>query len=145
MEQNMEYKRLTTKHMDDMLKLDERFESRWSPGTYTDRITKFPDLAYGAFENGKLIGFVVGKKDCFGNTTISRVVVNKEYEGRGIGGRLVDIITKKIHEESDYMRSTVREGNKRSLKLHTHHGFKELHGYHMYSDGKIGIRFIKRL
>jgi len=141
----MQYKRLSRKNIDDILKLDNRFGSHWSRGFYLDRLSMFPDLSYGAFKNGKLIGFVLGKKEPLGNITISRVAVKKELEGRGIGGNLVDILTKKVIDDAKSLRSTVRESNIRSIKLHKHRGFETLPDFHIYKDGEKGFKFLKRL
>jgi len=142
---NMQYKKISQKNIDDILKLDVRFGSSWSKGLYLDRLSMFPDLAYGVFKNNKLIGFVLGKKEPLGNITISRLVVDKQYEGRGIGGHLVDILTKKSYDRAKEMRSTVRESNIRSIKLHKHHGFETLPDFHIYKDGEKGLKFLKRL
>ena len=143
-EKTMEYRKINSKYIDDILKLDSRFGSPWSRGLYLDRLSMFPDLSYGVFKNGKLIGFILGKKEPIGNIKISRLVVDEKYEGRGIGGHLVDVLTKKADEKTKKMRSIIRESNKRSIKLHKHRGF-EIYDYHTYKDGEKGIKFLKRL
>ena len=141
----MQYKRITTKDVDEIMKLDVRLGSPWSKGLYMDRLSMFPDLAYGAFKNGKMIGFVLGKKDTFGNITLSRMAVRKELEGRGIGGHLVDMLIKKVdRNDIKELNATIRESNSRSLNLHKSRGFVE-NGLYTYRDGERGFKMIKRL
>ena len=142
---NMNFKQISQKNIDDIIKLDDRFGSPWSRGLYSDRLQMFPDLAYGAFSNNKMVGFILGKRDMSGNVTISRVVVDRKHEGKGIGGNLVDILTKKVHDNAQRVVSTVRESNIRSINLHKGRGFDMLPEFHTYSDGERGIKFLKRL
>jgi len=139
----MQYKRVTLRDINNILKLDDRFGSSWSRGLYMERLSMYPDLAYGAFNNGKLVGFILGKRD-LGGITISRIVVERKLEGHGIGGNLVDVLTKSVSGKAEEMNSNVRKSNLRSLNLHKHRGFN-IFGYHIYKDGELGFKMKKRL
>ena len=140
----MEIRKINPKYINDILKLDVRFTSPWKKETYFKRLDENPELAYGSFKNDKLVGFILGRRLSSGNIKISRLVVHKDFEGRGIGGKLVDTLTNKP-DTADKMISIVREDNKRSINLHKHRGFDIIPKDFTYKNGTKGIRFKKRL
>ena len=50
-------KKLNIDSLDDISKLDVRFDTPWSKEWYESRMKKFPSLARGAYENEELVGF----------------------------------------------------------------------------------------
>ena len=139
----MTIKKLSQKDMNDIHRLDERFGTPWSNELYSERIQRFSDLSYGAYENGKLIGFVLAKRLPDGDLYISRVVVDKQYEGKGIAKRLMMKIDKKHGKR---IKSTVRESNTRSINLHKSDGYFTLKDdFYTFKDGERGLKMMKYL
>ena len=129
-------KPLTDANISRIMELDERFGSSWSPSFYASRIHQFSDLAYGAYEDGKLIGFVLGKHNP-DDTLVSRVVVDEAHEGKGIGTNLL----KKLKESTPKpLTSTVRKHNTSSIKIHKKVGFIKLPEMYTYKDGTLGYK-----
>lgn len=140
----MKIKPLTIDDLDAVSKLDFRFKSPWSRGLYTERMERYPNLSHGAYEHDNLVGFILGKDLTKKKTYISRVVVSKKHEGRGIG--------KKLMKEFEYssrnkqVESTIRSSNKRSLNLHRSMGYKIDDDYeYVYNDGDRGVKFWKNV
>lgn len=129
-------KPLTDANLPRIMELDERFGSSWSPSFYRQRLSMFSNLAYGAYKNGELIGFVLGKQNP-DNTLVSRVVVDKQYEGHGIGTQLLQKL-KSVAPTP--LTSTVRKDNIPSLKIHKRVGFTPLPETYTYQDGTPGYK-----
>ena len=129
---------IDTSRMKEIKILDKRFKSDWSEEMYQERITAFPELSYGAFIKKKLIGFVIGKYYDDDGILISRIVVDKKYEGKGIAKQLLNEITKNKIE----YQSIIRADNKRALKLHKGSGFS-IHKPYFYKNGDLGFILIK--
>ena len=129
----MQIKQLTHQELNEILHLDGRFKSHWSKDTYLERLELFPDLAYGAYIDGKLIGFILGKREDE-HVMISRIVVQKQFEGQGIGSKLLKVFL----TCSNRFRSIVRVNNLRSVNLHMHHGFAVYSNYE-YANGDQGF------
>ena len=137
-------KKLNIDSLDDISKLDVRFDTPWSKEWYESRMKKFPSLARGAYENEELVGFIVGKRMKSGINKISRVAVSEEHEGRGIGKELV----KQFESRSRGKRveSRIRSSNKPSYHLHKSLGYDVDPSYkYTYKDKETGIKLFKRL
>lgn len=60
-------------------------------------------IAYGAFRNGRLIGFVEGSRESWHDVfRISNVFVEDGERGRGIGTRLMEYIIDAARESGEY-------------------------------------------
>lgn len=129
----MQIKKLTQDELDTILRLDMRFKSHWSEDLYNERLELFPDLSLGAYIGNKLIGFILGKQED-GHILVSRIVVSKQYEGKGIGSKLLESFIKRKYR----YRAIIRVNNLRSINLHMHHGFA-VHSDYEYSDGDLGF------
>ena len=136
----MDIKPLTRKHIDEIMELDQRFGSSWSPDFYTQRLSQFGDLAFGAYKNKKLAGFIIGKKNPDGTVLISRVVVEKNLENHGIGSKLMN---KLAHATKADLISDVRVSNTASIKMCKRCGFTKLPDKMQYTDGEYGYKFRK--
>lgn len=136
---------LSKKSLNDIQELDKRFKSPWSEELYLERLELFPQLALGAYNSkDKLIGFILGKTQYNGSIFISRIVVAKSYEGKGIGTKLIGELSKRTSENK--LESTVRKSNIRGLLLHSSTGFKLLTTeQNMFEDGEAGMIFEKRM
>jgi spermidine synthase len=74
----------------------------WSPGedeTWTTRMIKNTWLIAGAFHNGVMIGMGRVLSDGVSDAYIQDVVVLRAFRGRGIGSRIVRLLTEKLREE----------------------------------------------
>lgn len=129
-------KPLTDANINRIMELDERFGSSWSPSFYRRRLSMFSNLAYGAYKNGELIGFVLGKQNP-DDTLVSRVVVDKQYEGHGIGTKLLQKL-KSVAPSP--LTATVRKTNAPSVKIHKRVGFRPLEETYTYRDGTPGYK-----
>jgi len=133
--------KLSKKDIDDIHRLDERFGTPWSNELYIERLSMYPELGYGAYHHGKLIGFVLAKRLPSGDLVISRIVVDKKFEGKGIATKLMRRIDTKRKRN---IHSTVRIGNERSINLHKRSGFRTLSdNFYTFKDGEKGLKFIK--
>ena len=101
----MEIKSINKSHVPQMMKLDYRFHFSWHPQLYQERLIEYGDLAYGAFDGDELVGFVIGKRQPNGNILLSRIVVRKDLEGKGLGSSLFKRLSK-VSKET--IESTVR-------------------------------------
>ena len=129
-------KPLTDADIGRIMDLDTRFGSSWSPSFYRQRLSLFSDLAYGAYKDDVLIGFVLGKHNP-DDTLVSRVVVDKSYEGQGIGTTLLQKLKQSSHQP---LSSTVRKDNIPSIKIHKKVGFTILPETYTYRDGTPGYK-----
>jgi len=109
MKERILIKPLSKNSLDDIQELDKRFKSRWSDELYLERLETFPQLALGAYNSkDHLIGFILGKTQPDGSFFISRVVVDKNHEGKGIGTKLMKSFSKAT---TDKIESSVRKRN----------------------------------
>lgn len=92
-------------------------------------------VAFGAFENGRLIGFVEGANESWNNRfRISNICVF-DYENRsgGIGTMLLDSIMKTAKATDARMVVLETQScNERAIEFYKKHGF-EIIGFDMYS------------
>lgn len=131
--EGVEVREIALEELDEILYLDRRFRSSWSKDLYRERLEEYPDLSYGAYLGKRLVGFVLGKRNRM-YILISRIVVDKEFEGTGIGSKLLEALTRM----NVRLRSIIRISNLRSLNLHLHRGFA-ISDCYTYSDGDIGF------
>lgn len=136
-------KKLTLNFIKDIEKLDNRFQSHWSQELIKERITKFPLLSLGGFIDEQLIGFILGKEE-EQKVTVSRIVVSKEYEGKGIGKKLLKFLEQGT--TCNTIESVIRSGNKRSTRLHKSCGFTLNPNYlYRYENEELGLKFTKTI
>ena len=132
----MKIRKISSRNINQMMRLEDRLISNWPRDLYLERLSMYPDLAFGMFDGPKMVGFIIGKRNPDDTVLISRVVVDKKYENKCIGTRLV----KKLeHSCKSFMVSTVRESNKPSLKIHEHAGFHVVEPYRFH-DGEPGFK-----
>jgi ribosomal protein S18 acetylase RimI-like enzyme len=136
-------KPLRIKYEEPILKLDERFKSSWSKRLYINRIHAFPKLSRGAYKDDRLVGFILGKRKP-ASTYVSRIVVEKDLEGKGIGTKLLKDLEK--HSDKRQMESLIRASNLRSIHLHKKCKYERDKKYnYTYRNGELGLRFYKLL
>ena len=137
-------RRLSRKDLQDIKELDVRFKSPWSSQLYTERISTYPDLSYGAYEGSRLIGFIVAKITPENSVYISRIVVDKDHEGKGIAKKLMKTVEKNTQHQK--FESEVRASNVRSIGLHKSLNYKNDDTFfYKYRDGERGLKFFKNL
>ena len=104
--------------------LQELFLSvEWSSGHFPDKLVvamKNYGTVYTAWDNNKLIGLISAMDDSIMTAYIHYLLVNPEYQGKGIGKELVRLITEKY---KDYLRIVVI-GYKKEVGFYEHCGFK---------------------
>ena len=141
---NVTIKPLTINSLDNVSKLDTRFKSHWSRKLYKDRMISFPGLSHGAYKDDRLIGFILGKRLAPRSVFVSRIVVSKMYEGKGIAKSLLKQFEKK--SKGKRIESLIRSGNKRSYFLHKKSGYGVDPKFkYEYKNKETGIRFFKDL
>lgn len=100
----------------------------------------FPELIYKATYNNKLIGFSCAGIDMYQTTgwlLFSNVI--KEFQGKGIGKRLIDTRLQALHQFSTLRKVlvTVNETNSPSIRALEAFGFKLSHAeMDYYGPGK---------
>ena len=85
-------------------------------------------VAYGAFRNGELIGFVEGSRESWHDVfRISNVFVAEGERGRGIGTRLMGRLIEACREGGFHaLVACITGGNEPSIALHRRLGFRQV-------------------
>lgn len=103
---------------------DEALEKEFSDSLFADWLEE--PIAYGAFEDKKLLGFIEGSKESWHNVfRISNVFVYAEYRRRGIGEALLSDMIQRVKREQRY-RGIILETqtcNFAAISLYTKLGF----------------------
>ncbi|MDU1889420.1 MAG: GNAT family N-acetyltransferase [Dysgonomonas sp.] len=76
----------------------------WSSGHYPDKLVvamKNTGSVFSAWDGDKLIGLISAMDDGIMNAYIHYLLINPEYQGKGIGKHLVNLMTEKY---KDYLR-----------------------------------------
>jgi GNAT superfamily N-acetyltransferase len=85
--------------------LQELFLSvEWSSGHYPEKLViaiKNSSSVFSAWDNGKLIGLINTLDDGIMTAYVHYLLVNPEYQGKGIGKELVRLVSEKY---KDYLR-----------------------------------------
>lgn len=138
-------KKLTVDSLDDISELDGRFGSPWSSDLYKERIHLFSELSHGAYLDGKLVGFIVGKRLSPEEVLISRIVVKKEKENNGVGKKLVEHF-EEFTDDIKVISAITRRSNKHAISLYKNCDFIQDKDYqYKYKDDELGLKFIKKV
>ena len=96
------------KHDFNKEELEDLFLSvEWSSGHYPDKLViamKNFKTVYSAYDNDKLIGLICAMDDGVMNAYIHYLLVNPNYQDKGVGKRLVGFVKDKY---KDYLRLAV--------------------------------------
>lgn len=94
------------------------------------------------YDVGKLIG-LLDYWITFDSATIFRIEVSVEYQNKGIGTRLMNLMIKDLNEQEtkvSYITLEVRESNIKAIKLYKKFDFNELNiKNNYYNDGENAI------
>lgn len=97
-----------------------------------------PEVSVGAFENGKLVGFVLnGVRDWEGQSTLYNIatVVVAAFRGRGVGSQLLNVVNELYRNQNIAVyQLEVLQTHERALHLYTKQGFqvnRHLHSYRL--------------
>ena len=77
---------------------------KWESGNHPEKLAvamKHSDSVFSAWDNGKLIGLINALDDGVMTVYVHFLLVNPEYQGKGIGKELLRLITNKYN---DYLR-----------------------------------------
>lgn len=92
----------------DKAKLQDLFLSnRWDSGNYPDKLVtalKGSHHVITAWDGDKLLGLMNALSDGLMNVFFLYLVVHSDYQGKGIGQKLVELM---LHEYKDYARKTI--------------------------------------
>ena len=95
----------------------------WSSGHYPDTLVvamKNSDTVFSAWDNDKLVGLINVLDDGIMTAYSHYLLVNPEYQGRGIGKELVRLVTEKY---KDYLRIILIAYDK-EIGFYEHCGYK---------------------
>jgi len=131
----MYIKNLTPEDYDAVLKLWELADlssyrplGRDSKDHMLREMKENPDLFFGAFENGKLVGICIGTDDGR-KGWLNRLAVHPDYRRRGIASRLIAVTEEALRKRGRKIICTlIEEWNTESLQL-----FKKM-GYEIHRD-----------
>jgi len=76
----------------------------WSSGHYPEKLVvamKNSGTVFSAYDNGKLVGLINALDDGIMTAYVHYLLVNPQYQGKGIGKELVRMLTEKY---KDYLR-----------------------------------------
>jgi ribosomal protein S18 acetylase RimI-like enzyme len=88
----------------------------------TDEIKKNPDLVLGAYENGELVGVILGTDDGR-KGWINRLAVLPEHRRKGIAHALIVSCEKALRKRGRQIICTLVEDNPESLELFKREGY----------------------
>lgn len=131
----MYIKNLTPEDYDAVLKLWELADlssyrplGRDSKDHMLREMKENPELFFGAFENGKLVGICIGTDDGR-KGWLNRLAVHPDYRRRGIASRLIAVTEEALRKRGRKIICTlIEEWNTESLQL-----FKKM-GYEIHRD-----------
>lgn len=86
----------------------------------------------GIRDGGRLVAMAGERMQCDGYTEISAVCVNAKHRGRGIAGRLMNILRHEIRERGDIPFLHVRDDNSTAIDLYASLGFETRQVFHLY-------------
>ena len=95
----------------------------WSSGHYPDKLTaamKNFETVYSAWHNDRLVGLICAMDDGVMNAYVHYLLVDPEYQHRGIGRQLVERMKDRYR---DYLRIVLVAYN-REIKFYESCGFK---------------------
>ena len=108
--------------------LQELFLSvEWSSGHYPDKLApamKNFETVYSAWDGERLVGLVSAMDDGVMTAYVHYLLVRPEYQGQGIGRRLVELVRERYRE---YLRIVVVAYNA-ELDFYQAAGFKKAEG-----------------
>jgi ribosomal protein S18 acetylase RimI-like enzyme len=86
----------------------------------------------GIRDDGHLVAMAGERMQCDGYTEISAVCVNAKHRGRGIAGRLIDILRREIRGRGDVPFLHVRDDNSTAIGLYASLGFETRQVFRLY-------------
>jgi ribosomal-protein-alanine N-acetyltransferase len=124
---------------------DMQYKSPWTSTMFLNEINnnKFAHL-FVLEENEKIIGYS-GVWIIPDSATITKVTVAKEYQGKGLGNKLMeDLIERTIAAGCEYLSLEVRVSNRKAYLLYKKFGFVQV-GIRKkyYSDGEDAYAMVK--
>ena len=96
---------------------------------------------YVYVEDEKVLGFI-HIEDHFEITDIINIAVDIDYQGRGIGKKLIQYVIDNTKAEKIMLE--VKANNDPAINLYNHMGFKQIHIRPKYYDGNIDAIIMER-
>lgn len=124
---NDEVIRLSELDAADMLELAQRTK----PGPFGKRTHQMGHYI-GIRDGGRLIAMAGERMRLDGYVEISAVCVDDEYRGRGLAGRLVNILHREIRQRGDTPFLHVFDDNHPAIALYERLGFETRQTFHLY-------------
>lgn len=137
---------MTATDIEDVKRIEDmQYKSPWTSTMFLNEINnnKFAHL-FVLENNGEIIGYS-GVWIIADSATITKVTVAKEYQGKGLGNRLMlDLVERTIEAKCAYISLEVRVSNRRAYQLYKKFGFEEV-GIRKkyYSDGEDAYAMVK--
>ena len=126
----VEIRTLLIEDYDSVIKLWERAglpsrpKGRDSKRAMERQMASSPDLLLGAFDQGKLVGIVIGSYDGRMKGWINRLAVDPERRRMGIAQRLINVVEKNLEKRgATIFCALVETPNKESLSLFAKLGY----------------------
>ncbi len=114
--------------------LEQLFKSvDWLSGNYSDRLKKALDnceTVFTAWDGDKLVGLVNAIDDSELTAYVHYLCVNPDYQGRGIGGELLNRIKDKY---KNYLYIILIAENEELVKYYKQNGFEHVEGRYVFA------------
>ncbi len=121
------------------------YKTPWSKQMFEDELikNKFANM-YVLEKNNEIVGYI-GAWMVSDNATITKVSVDKRFQGQGYSKILMDEIIK-VAKDADFIFLEVRVSNIKAHNLYLSYGFKDV-GIRKkyYSDGEDAIAMVRKL
>jgi GNAT superfamily N-acetyltransferase len=132
-EEGIIIKRMTRSDIDSVLELDKKLGSGKSQITYKDLVALDPggplDFSFVAESEGKITGFILARLMYMGMPfyefcVINAIDVRDDYQGKGVGRKLIDEVLDKCSSEGiNTVRAVFPEKNEKLRKAVENLGF----------------------
>ncbi|HEY4080536.1 MAG TPA: GNAT family N-acetyltransferase [Burkholderiaceae bacterium] len=93
----------------------------------------------GIRHDGHLVAMAGERMQCDGYTEISAVCVTARHRGKGIAGRLMNILRREIRGRGNVPFLHVRDDNSTAISLYANQGFETRQMFHLYRLSLTGI------
>jgi len=114
--------------------LEQLFKSvAWLSGNYSDRLKKaleHCETVFTAWDGDKLVGLVNAIDDSELTAYVHYLCVNPDYQGRGIGGELLNRIKDKY---KNYLYIILIAENEELVKYYKQNGFEHVEGRYVFA------------
>ena len=124
--------KITNQKTFDFFQLKELFESvGWESAIDPDSLVLgliFSSNIISCWDGNKLVGLIRSKDDGYWSANIDCLLVHKEYQGKGIGSKLLEVL---LNQLKDIKYINVAPDSRKQIKFYRNAGFKLIKGCYL--------------